>query len=142
MIIQAVFLSLFLFVTPSSNPSSTGSIHIQFSGIENAKGFIELSVFNAKRGFPTTQQSVVETYRFEINNVNPSYTIKHLPYDEYAISCFWDKNDNQKLDTNFLGIPKEKVGTSNNPDSNGMPEYEDAKFQLQKSELHLSIQMN
>ena len=31
----------------------------------------------------------------------------------YSIGFFIDKNDNEKLDTNFLGIPKEQFGFSN-----------------------------
>ena len=32
----------------------------------------------------------------------------------YAIKVFHDANNNKKLDTNMLGIPKEQWGTSNN----------------------------
>jgi len=33
---------------------------------------------------------------------------------KYAVSVFHDENSNGKLDTNFLGIPREGVGASNN----------------------------
>jgi uncharacterized protein (DUF2141 family) len=32
----------------------------------------------------------------------------------YAIAAFLDENGNGKMDTNFLGIPREKYGFSNN----------------------------
>jgi uncharacterized protein (DUF2141 family) len=31
----------------------------------------------------------------------------------YAVSVFHDENSNGKLDTNFMGIPREGVGASN-----------------------------
>ncbi|MCX2763828.1 DUF2141 domain-containing protein [Aquimarina muelleri] len=68
-----------------------------------------------------------------------SFTIKDFPYGEYAISCFYDANNNKKMDTNFLGIPKEKVGASNNPTSNSISSYKDTKFNFNVPELHLSI---
>jgi len=36
-----------------------------------------------------------------------------LPPGEYLISAFQDSNNNQKLDTNLLGVPRELVGLSN-----------------------------
>jgi len=32
----------------------------------------------------------------------------------YAVSVFHDENSNGKMDTNFIGIPREGVGASNN----------------------------
>ncbi|MCL2441545.1 MAG: DUF2141 domain-containing protein [Treponema sp.] len=43
-----------------------------------------------------------------------------LPPGNYLISAFQDANGNQKLDTNFIGIPRELVGLSNY-DGNGFP---------------------
>jgi len=36
-----------------------------------------------------------------------------LPPGEYLISAFQDSNNNQRLDFNFLGVPRELVGISN-----------------------------
>jgi uncharacterized protein (DUF2141 family) len=48
---------------------------------------------------------------------------------EYAISIIHDKNRNGRLDTNFIGIPKEPFGFSNNPKIKfGPPSFSDAKF--------------
>jgi len=33
----------------------------------------------------------------------------------YAVSTFHDKNSDEQLNTNFIGIPKEPFGFSNNP---------------------------
>ena len=37
-----------------------------------------------------------------------------LPAGVYAVSVFHDENMNQKLDKNFVGVPKEEYGASNN----------------------------
>ncbi len=37
-----------------------------------------------------------------------------VPSGTYAIAVFLDENGNGKIDTNILGIPKEKYGFSNN----------------------------
>ena len=44
---------------------------------------------------------------------------------------FHDENMNQKLDKDFVGIPKEGYGASNNPKKKiGPPSFEDASFRL------------
>ena len=50
--------------------------------------------------------------------------------------------DGFKLDTNFLGMPMEGVGVSNNAKSMmGPPKYEDSKFQLNNEELVVNIRI-
>ena len=52
-----------------------------------------------------------------------------LPAGEYALSVFQDVNDDGKLERNFIGIPKEPAGLSNNVRPKfGPPKYKDAKF--------------
>lgn len=134
-----LFVTLLMVLLPRMENSKKGIITIQFSGIEKQEGYIQLNVFNNHKGFPNDEKSVFKTYRVKVSSGENSFIITDLPYGEYAISCFQDKNGNKKLDTNFMGIPKEKVGTSNNPRSGGIPNYNDAKFNFNKLELHLSI---
>jgi len=60
---------------------------------------------------------------FEINGM--------LPHGEYAIAIFVDANGNGKMDKNFLGIPKEQYGFSNNVMGRmAAPSFEQAKFEV------------
>ena len=54
--------------------------------------------------------------------------------------CIRDSlNNNNKLDTNLFGIPKEPYGFSNNARSKwGPPKYEIAKFELNQKVLNIS----
>ena len=54
-----------------------------------------------------------------------------LPAGQYAVGIFHDVNLNNKMDNNFLGLPKEQYGFSNNARALfGPPSYEDAAFEL------------
>ena len=46
------------------------------------------------------------------------------------------------LDVNFFGIPKEPVGTSNNPSHGGIPDFSEAKFALDSSIKSLQIDLD
>jgi uncharacterized protein (DUF2141 family) len=53
---------------------------------------------------------------------------------EYAVSIIHDANNNRKLDTNFMGIPREGFGFSNNVMGTfGPPSFDKAKFRVSGS---------
>ena len=55
-----------------------------------------------------------------------------IPDGNYAIAFFIDVNGNKKLDKNFLGIPKEQFGFSNNAMGKlSAPSFEQAMFLIQ-----------
>ncbi len=52
-----------------------------------------------------------------------------LPTGNYAIAILHDENDDMKMNTNFLGLPKEGYGFSNNVmGAFGPPGYNKANF--------------
>ena len=54
-----------------------------------------------------------------------------LPAGFYAIALFVDTNKNLKIDKNFLGIPKEQFGFSNNAMGRlSAPSFEQAMFEV------------
>lgn len=54
-----------------------------------------------------------------------------LPPGEYALSVFQDLENDGKLARNFIGIPKEPAGLSNNLRPKfGPPRFKDAKFTI------------
>jgi uncharacterized protein (DUF2141 family) len=65
-----------------------------------------------------------------------------LPFGEYAIKIYHDENGNDELDTNFLGIPKEGVGFSNNPSARfGEPGFDEAKFVFDSPSMTVDIEI-
>lgn len=63
-----------------------------------------------------------------------------LPYGEYAISIFYDKNANDKLDKGLLGIPKEPFAFSNDAKCRfGPPRWSEASVVLDREEMEVAI---
>ncbi len=55
----------------------------------------------------------------------------NLPVGTYAIAIFHDSNNNKKLDKNWVGIPKEGYGFSNNVFGTfGPPSFQEASFKV------------
>jgi uncharacterized protein (DUF2141 family) len=84
--------------------------------------------------YDTEEDFLENTYRgttSSIANQTCEVVFENIPKGIYAISIFHDENDNGKMDTNFMGIPKEDYGCSNNASGfMGPPKWKDAKFEL------------
>lgn len=141
MMFKILSISLLLGLSPfkEKNGNDTGTITIKFSGIEKEKGYVELTLFNNYKGFPSNKNIAFRKFRIKVEPGPQFFSIKDIPFGEYAISCFYDENNNKKLDTNFFGIPKEKIGTSNNSSNSSIPLYEEAKFNFDSPHFQLPI---
>jgi uncharacterized protein (DUF2141 family) len=66
-----------------------------------------------------------------IQNGKATLTFPQLPYGNYAISVFHDKNSNNKIDHNFVNFPAEPLGFSNGFKLSlfsGLPSFEKLRF--------------
>lgn len=58
-------------------------------------------------------------------------SIPNIAMGEYAVAVFADVNGNGKLDSNFIGMPKEPVAVSRDAKGRfGPPKFADAAFKL------------
>lgn len=133
-----IIISIALFIS-SLVAAQNVNLTVKVSGLKSNIGFVRVGLFNTKTGF---LKSIYKGAVSEIKSGGAVVTFPNIPKGEYAISAYHDKNSNSKLDTNFLGIPKEDVACSNNAKGvMGPPKYEDAKFQLNK-DLKIEVIFN
>jgi uncharacterized protein (DUF2141 family) len=120
----------------------TLTVHV--TGARNAKGQIRAALFQSAKGFPGDASQAIQTQAADIDPQSLSAQIVFTGLHEgvYAVSVFHDENMNRKLDKNFLGIPKEGYGASNNPKKKmGPPDFEETKFQLSGAGQPLEIRL-
>ena len=75
----------------------------------------------------------------KIKDGKVSYTFKNVTPGVYAILALHDENDNNRMDYEDSGMPKEAYAMSNNPMSYGPPRFEDAKFEITNQSLELKL---
>ena len=108
------------------------AIKIMVTGAEDASGHVRVSLFNNKEGFPGKRKYAIKTASTTVSGSKAFVTFKDLPPGEYAVAVLHDQNDNGKMDTNAVGIPKEGWGVSlNKAPLVRAPRYSEAKFQLE-----------
>ena len=113
-------------------------IEVTVTGADALKGSIRARVFTAD-GY--MDDATAETSASV--DANGAVTLVfEIPAGEYAIASFWDENDNGELDTRLFGIPKERVGMSNNAKGRmGPAKWKDAKFTLEAGTTRMSIDL-
>jgi uncharacterized protein (DUF2141 family) len=110
-------------------PENKGKLKVVVQGLKNTKGWVGISIYKSSQGFPDEATKALQTYFVEIKNNKAELIITDLNFGSYAVVAYHDENADKKLESNWLGIPKEGVGISNNAKgSMGPPKYNDAKF--------------
>jgi len=112
------------------------TINVTVPKIANTNGKVYFALFNSKAGFEQKEafqkaQGVILEGKTEIQFTN-------VPKGVYAISCYHDANENQKMDFDGF-MPLEDYGSSNNPEAFGPPQFELSKFEVFDVDLSLTI---
>lgn len=81
----------------------------------------------------------VKNLESTIVNGKVSVTFKNVPEGTYAIMALHDVNENQQMDFESNGMPKESYGLSGNDMSYGPPNFETAKFNVEGNDLKFNI---
>ncbi len=127
-------LICFLFLSgifANENPQLT----IKIENIGVIEGSIRIGVFNTKKNF-LKREAAIKHYYINVENTTEIIEINDLPKGDYAFSLFHDENSDDKCNLNFLGIPKEPYGFSNNIKPKfSAPSFEDCKFSLTKDRV-------
>lgn len=129
--IKTLMYCLVFFVLPhaTTNPQLT----IKISNIEKLKGDIKIGVFNTGTNF-LKEGAAIKNYSVKVDKNTAVLTITDLPKGEYAVSMFHDENSDNIMNTNFIGVPKEPYGFSNNiVPRMSPPKYKDCKFSFSES---------
>jgi len=87
----------------------------------------------------TFQKTPLQGQKAEIIEGKSTVTFKDVPAGEYAIVCYHDRNDNDKMDFATNGMPLEDYGASNNDMTLGPPNFEKAKFVVSDKNVSLDI---
>ncbi len=128
------------FLSLPIHPSATGTIMVKIDGISSDEGTLVIGLFDNKDDFNI---SPIKYFREAAQGRRSVEVVfRGIPYNFYAISVYQDLNDNGKLDKNFIGIPTEPYGFSNNPRIVTGPSFEKSLFELKKEEISMTINLH
>ncbi len=122
-------LQLLFFLVPFLSISQY-AISVEVQNVKSSEGTISVAVYNTSEGFLKFEYVYMKE-SCVAKKGSTFLTINNIPEGTYALAVFHDENDNEELDTNWLGIPKEAVGFSNaKMKTFGPPDFEDCALVL------------
>ncbi len=130
-----------LALTGTTDPPVAGTLRITIENVKKNEGKILLAVYADDDNF--LSEVTYRSIHHEVNQAGVvTVEVPDLPYGKYAVSLFHDENNNGKFDTNFMKLPKEPYGFSNNARGTfGPPKFTEAAFSFNKAEQEISIEI-
>jgi uncharacterized protein (DUF2141 family) len=116
-------------------------IHVTILNIRNSAGTIDCALFDSPKGFP--RDGLHFAMRLVVTKVPKTEArcdFEGIPSGTYALVILHDENMNGKMDTNWIGVPKEGYGFSNGAKAAlSTPSFSDASFAYDGMTLDMTI---
>jgi uncharacterized protein (DUF2141 family) len=118
--------------TQADLTQADANLRIVATNVKSDQGKLYVWVYDKKDDWLSDRYRTQKSVTVAGNRTNDTVTLELLlPAGEYALSIYQDVNDDGKLARNFIGLPKEPAGLSNNLRPRfGPPKYKDAKFDV------------
>jgi uncharacterized protein (DUF2141 family) len=143
LIIVWMYSSLFTLPMQSThnNEMMNGNLTVLVDGLKKDKGFIQIGLFNSKESWDGKKEKYKGTI-IPIKSDTVEWKVENIPFGDYAVKLFHDENGDNKLNTNFLGMPVERYGFSNNPAILfGPPSFEKAKIVFCSKDTSITVKL-
>jgi uncharacterized protein (DUF2141 family) len=123
----------------SSETAGFGDLEIVAVGFKSGDGKVQIALYQAEEGRPF-EGGPFRQASVAIEKRKSTWVFERIPFGEYGVKIYHDENGNGELDTNFLGVPKEAYGFSNNARGTfGPPKDEKIKFSLRDARMRMEI---
>ncbi|WP_232829179.1 DUF2141 domain-containing protein [Aureibaculum luteum] len=119
----------------STNEVEGITLTVKVPNVTSDKGVLRFALYNKA----TFMKAPLDGQISSIKEGVASIELKNVAPGEYAIICYHDSNNNDTLDYDENGMPKEDWGMSNNPVLMGPPTFDIAKFTVENKSLDLTI---
>jgi uncharacterized protein (DUF2141 family) len=123
----AVLAAISMGSVAAAQPSA--GLVVDVEGLRSGQGLVDCYVYAAPDGFPADPAKAARRDVARIVGRSAACHFANLPPGAYAVAVVHDENGNGRLDRNFLGIPTEGVGASNDAEGHfGPPKFAAARF--------------
>ncbi|MHB0756107.1 DUF2141 domain-containing protein [Polaribacter sp. M15] len=130
-----LLLSATLFISNKINAQDKVSITATVINATSNDGKISFALYN-KNNF---MKQPIKGANGKIVDGKSTVTFKDIDPGVYAIICYHDKNNNDKMDFSKQRMPLEDYGASNNYMAFAPPSFENAKFVVSDKDVSLDI---
>ncbi len=129
----------------ASASASAANLKLKITGIRSKEGNIMIAIYNGEKHFLDDDRYVYgATKKAKDANDGTLYVnFKGIKSGRYAVAIYHDENNNDKLDKNFFGIPKEGYGFSNNARGRfTAPKFKKAAFNMSDKSKAMTLYLS
>lgn len=126
-------MKLFLLLAANCISLFASTLSVEINDLHVNDKDVYVGLYRSNNKFMSLQ----DTYERKIVKASSGHldvVFENLQNGNYALALFHDENANKQLDKNFLGVPKEGYGISNNPHTLFEPTFKDAVFTLKNDQ--------
>ena len=128
-------------VLTQTEASNGLTISVEISKFRNSKGVAQVTLYDLEDDFLKEDSETAQTIRVTIEGEKATCEFTGLKPGKYAIALMHDEDEDGKMKTNFIGIPKEGIGVSNNARPRfGPPKWKDAVFTVADKNVEIEIE--
>lgn len=132
----ALLISSMIFAQTATNKSEEGiSVTVSAVNALSDKGIVNFAFYNEEN----FMKQPIYSKSASVENRKSTVVFENVPQGNYAIICFHDENENNRMDFDENRMPIESYGLSNNKMNFGPPEFQSAKFEVKSNALILEI---
>jgi uncharacterized protein (DUF2141 family) len=120
---------------------NSGNLKAVMDRFETDDGSVRIVLTNSEDNYDS-RDDVYRGASTKISDRLAVYIFEKIPHGEHAVKVFHDEKDNEDLDTNFLRIPSEDYGFSNNAAATfGPPAWNQARivFSAETDSILISV---
>ena len=127
---------------PESCSEGNPSLRIKVVNVKNSKGIIVADLHDDVKENFLVWDKVVLRVRATATKDETFFCMPVPKPGNYSVAIYHDKNSNAFFDKNFLGLPKERFGMSNNPKfTTKSPKFEQATFSVPAEGVDMLIKL-
>ncbi len=117
-------------------------VELNIENIREEGGILWVHIFSDKEAFPAESHKAYRLDSGYVKDGKSRIIVKNIPFGAYALTIHHDKNNNDKMDKDFFGLPAEQYGLSNNPKIfMSLPGFDECRFDIDTQVVKLNIVM-
>jgi len=127
--------------TLADTPPASVSLTVRIGELKSDRGRVAVALFASADDFPDQKKALMGKLT-RIERGRAAVTFNDLRPGVYAVAVLHDENENDEMDFNFLGMPLEGYGFSNDAAVMfGPPSFEAAAFKLSPRPSYIPIKI-
>ena len=123
-------------------PETEARLHVNVEGVRNAEGEVAITVYSDRKSEFLKSGAYLLRHRVPVQGAVTRDCLALPAPGTYAVAIYHDEDGDHDFDRNFIGLPAEGYGFSNDPDTLfSLPSFSDVTFDAAPGDTELTITM-